>query len=494
MSAYTTVSGPITGGSGWEGNYFASRQFDGTNNDQEVKLNSTSGVVFQHMARVGSSSHSNGKFYSLGTDYDYNATGSIPLNGAIVNIGTFNSTTEGFDYTTVKVYQPFALDQNGDQELYALPNMGWSKDGMTGYVVFLGKDSANNHGFSQPLMWKSTDAGATWTKMPVYDFSTLAALTDSLINIDGTGYGAGLAPVIPVFSANEGWDIVVDGNNNPHIVTVVYASTNTTADSIYAEKRMFDVFIDQTGFWNAYNYGIIEADAVADANSAWTAGWDARIQASTNDAGNIMFYSWMDTDPLNATDNSFPNLWAASLDLSGFFAGGSAMATMPTNFTAGTSYDGSNFWMYTAQRVIEGTGTFTIPTTTSYDWDQANVGAGPLAHYYTDGITFNYPGDYVITPAPLSNKGVAATALTVSQNYPNPFNGTTVVDVNLPTASDLTFVVRNVVGQTVMTKSTTNAVAGTHRIAFDASNLEAGVYFYTVTAGAEKVTKKMIVE
>lgn len=491
MNAYTVVSGPYTSGAGWDGNYFASIQFDSTNGNQYIATNGEPNVTFQHMARVGSSAHSNGKFYTLGTDYDYNSTASIiDLYGAMVNTGTFNATTEAFDFSVTKIYEAFARDPNdGSQLLYALPNMAWSKDGQVGYVVFLGMDSAVNNQFSTPIIFRSLDAGTSWGKLPIEDFSTLTALTDSLIPSD---QGAG--PVIPVFSANQGWDLVVDANNNLHIVTVVYSGADATASQIYDETRIFDIFMTGNGFWNAFNVGIIESEAVADANSPWGTGaaWDARIQASLNDAGNVLFYSWMDTDPLLATDNSFPNLWARSLDISTPTA---PMATAATNFTANTAYDGNNFWMYTAQQVIEaGTGpvVYTIPTTTSMDWDEANMGVGAVEHYYVSGISFTHPLDY--NPIILSTKKNAESALTVSQNYPNPFNGTSRIDVNLPAASDLTFVVRNVVGQTVMSQTTANAAAGTHRISVDASKLTSGVYFYTVTAGSQKVTKKMIIE
>jgi hypothetical protein len=36
--------------------------------------------------------------------------------------------------------------------------------------------------------------------------------------------------------------------------------------------------------------------------------------------------------------------------------------------------------------------------------------------------------------------------------------------------------------------------AGSHSLTIDASVLAPGVYFYTVTAGAQTITRKMIVE
>jgi hypothetical protein len=48
-------------------------------------------------------------------------------------------------------------------------------------------------------------------------------------------------------------------------------------------------------------------------------------------------------------------------------------------------------------------------------------------------------------------------------------------------------------GQTVYTMNA-GTINGTKRVPLDASNLDAGVYFYTVTIGNERVSKKMIVE
>jgi hypothetical protein len=82
----------------------------------------------------------------------------------------------------------------------------------------------------------------------------------------------------------------------------------------------------------------------------------------------------------------------------------------------------------------------------------------------------------------------------VSQNFPNPFSGTTNVQVQLETASNLTLVVTNMTGQKVLEINKGYVPAQTHTFSIDASDLQSGVYFYTVTAGASQVTKKMIVE
>lgn len=82
----------------------------------------------------------------------------------------------------------------------------------------------------------------------------------------------------------------------------------------------------------------------------------------------------------------------------------------------------------------------------------------------------------------------------VSQNFPNPFSATTTVSVDLETASNLSLVVTNMTGQKVIELNKGNVPAQTHTFTIDASNLQSGIYFYTVTAGSSQVTRKMIVE
>lgn len=80
---------------------------------------------------------------------------------------------------------------------------------------------------------------------------------------------------------------------------------------------------------------------------------------------------------------------------------------------------------------------------------------------------------------------------TVAQNSPNPFNPSTTIRFTIPAAGHVTVEVFNVAGQTVATLVDGQQEAGEHTVVFDGSRLAAGVYFYTVTAGAFMATKKM---
>jgi hypothetical protein len=77
------------------------------------------------------------------------------------------------------------------------------------------------------------------------------------------------------------------------------------------------------------------------------------------------------------------------------------------------------------------------------------------------------------------------------QNYPNPFNPTTIVSYELPTAGHVALRVYNTLGQEVVTLVNGIQDAGFKSVAFDASHLPSGVYYYRLTAGSSSLQKKM---
>lgn len=87
----------------------------------------------------------------------------------------------------------------------------------------------------------------------------------------------------------------------------------------------------------------------------------------------------------------------------------------------------------------------------------------------------------------------AAKGIRLSQNEPNPFNRISTIRYELAKASDVNFSVYDVTGKRVMEQITERASAGEYSITLDATNFTKGVYFYTLTANGNKVTKKMII-
>jgi hypothetical protein len=79
----------------------------------------------------------------------------------------------------------------------------------------------------------------------------------------------------------------------------------------------------------------------------------------------------------------------------------------------------------------------------------------------------------------------------LSQNYPNPFNPGTTITFTLPESKFVTLKIFNALGQEIKTLVNSIKEAGTHNINFDASELNSGIYFYRIDAGAFSQVKKM---
>jgi hypothetical protein len=81
----------------------------------------------------------------------------------------------------------------------------------------------------------------------------------------------------------------------------------------------------------------------------------------------------------------------------------------------------------------------------------------------------------------------------LAQNYPNPFNPTTIIKYDLPTESQVTLKVYDILGREVRTVIDEFEEAGYHQVTLDASNLATGVYFYRLTAGVFTDAKRLLV-
>ncbi len=80
----------------------------------------------------------------------------------------------------------------------------------------------------------------------------------------------------------------------------------------------------------------------------------------------------------------------------------------------------------------------------------------------------------------------------LNQNYPNPFNPTTAISYQLSAVSDVQLTVYNMLGQKVQTLVNGQQAAGQHSVHFNASGLASGIYYYTLRAGSNTITRKMV--
>jgi len=70
----------------------------------------------------------------------------------------------------------------------------------------------------------------------------------------------------------------------------------------------------------------------------------------------------------------------------------------------------------------------------------------------------------------------------LEQNYPNPFNPSTQIIFNLSEESNVILTIFNLLGEKILEITNADYSAGTHKIDFNASGLNSGVYFYRINA------------
>jgi hypothetical protein len=107
-----------------------------------------------------------------------------------------------------------------------------------------------------------------------------------------------------------------------------------------------------------------------------------------------------------------------------------------------------------------------------------------------------YPNNYP-TDAPDEGGEELPDRFSLSQNYPNPFNPTTVIKFSLPTRSEVSLEVFNVLGQKVKSLVNGELPAGEHSVTWDGTDRSgnrepSGVYFYRLKAGNYVQSRKMV--
>ncbi|CAN5636238.1 hypothetical protein BH10BAC5_BH10BAC5_01100 [soil metagenome] len=83
------------------------------------------------------------------------------------------------------------------------------------------------------------------------------------------------------------------------------------------------------------------------------------------------------------------------------------------------------------------------------------------------------------------NNSTVASSFVLSQNYPNPFNPTTKISFALPVNGNVTLKVYNAIGKEVSNLVNSRMNSGSYTVDFNGSNLNSGVYFYSLELAGE---------
>ena len=411
------------------------------------------------------------------TQYNINTYRGEPVNGDHIEFGSTNAGSIDVLEATIFCNLKFST--------------AWSQDGSIGYIfgtgilnAFAGQSGIN------PIVWKSTDHGATWTiiteGMNMVDFP---GLEDVLVMSDDGHY-------IPLFKD----DITgtIDANGDLQFfgrcisgISLGSGKYNFPANDDEKDKLMNVTINPETGI-TGFHYitDLLSRDVTNDSEYAYATssdgkGWNHRIQTSRSLDGMNYFVIWGDTpdaDEMYNGENAHPDLfvWGHSIDPD--------YANL-NNPVLQLTDEGHYWFHYVSTRVLPIEGTiFKIPVTktlsslemlSNLDWD-------PVTIFFVNGLMYDVSVGI--------EESIKETKIEVSQNQPNPFSGISTISVTLDRKAGLSLEVYNTLGQRVYSMEKGVVSAGSYDFRLDAGNFTPGVYYYMVKAGEAKVCKKMIVK
>ncbi|HTF03698.1 MAG TPA: T9SS type A sorting domain-containing protein, partial [Bacteroidia bacterium] len=395
-------------------------------------------------------------------------------------------------WTMDTILPAFHQDGTGANDSYGMCHLAFSTNGQTGYAVFFGvqalASTPETRSF-QPIVYSTTDGGTTWSAAwAPFDYSTIGIISQNIIPTSA-------GDVKPWFSMNNGSDAVVDNNGNLHIVCTVesgysdhddslgYTSTFSNIPAGMAHHYIYDVYTTGANTWDAI---LIDSLVTTNTTTASIFSYmstpldiDARIQVSSSPSRDHLFYFWADSDPsLAGGENAFGNLYGVGVDWT------TNMRTAREQFT----FTDDAYFFYASNNALISGSTYSIPATNSIDRDGSHATENTFDHYYINTVSFD-ESDFTLAIG--INEAVASFGTVAT--YPNPANEAVNVNITLNNNEAVVVTMYNALGQAVVTESR-NMNAGANTIQLNTANLEAGVYYLTVSAGTASTTSKVVIQ
>lgn len=541
------VGPALGGGTAFTHSWFASAPANTvgnitTNDQQTYDAAINSGTPAQHSSVYSNALMSNGM--------DVWATGRQDDGTNYTGVTVFRGTTTGGAYTWTQdtvTWGPFYNSQDGSLiNSSTLPRVAFAPNGQIGYVLINGLLAADtvgkSHFYLKPNLWKTTNGGNSWSLVNA-NYDWLTNHPEILCNLSPTSNDADWDPATgnlsyPAFFDAAGCGVTVDNNGVLHYVTTISPAASSHMDSILYNYThygfgnlqnddidkpwIYDFTTDGNGTWNQHVVGKlwtrnIETADVAPDPGFWSYDgttvqtYSNRIRCSRTADGTKVFYSWTDGDTNNIVSGAYHPNTNPNFEYKGYDVA-TGLFTATKELSSNDSQEGGYWFHYTSTTAINVGADYNLPMVYVSSKDGAAQLSSGVASW--PGIDFNYVYDcnilsteFTETIAANTNiisnqtacvgvvgiKEVTGTSIAgVSQNFPNPFTTSSTVKVNLNKSENITLNVVNNIGQVVATQTVKGNV-GANELTIDSSNLNNGIYFYSVVAGNSKVTRKMIV-
>ncbi|MEZ4829935.1 MAG: T9SS type A sorting domain-containing protein [Bacteroidia bacterium] len=275
-----------------------------------------------------------GEFWTVAWSWDGINIG----NNVHLNKGVFDPVSNQVNWTLVTTLSPdYYLGFNGSPVHTSGLKIAFSPDGMTGYVAMLSDLVGNQNRVYAPCFASSTDGGQTWSNFEefnmsqFYNFGLLDSLSVFFYDINTTTTPPDTIRISSAATTGEKFDLIVDKNGNPHLVSIVGSANMSNGNGTYSNPNysifedlglfVFDFTKDSSGDWNmlylsrqATFRGTFGDQINVGGQYLTTDPW---MQASRSPDGSKVFFSWTESDTtgIGGTDNSAPDLITAAFSL-----------------------------------------------------------------------------------------------------------------------------------------------------------------------------------
>ena len=264
-----------------------------------------------------------------------------------------------------------------------------------------------------------------------------------------------------------------------------------------AKMQLFDNVYGVTPYGTItdvlFTFGWVEGNP----NSTITATiWANKVNTTNNadEPGNILGTVSIPYSGIDTSANGFIQIESA-LDTVFYNAVGhfNTPIAIPTSnkFWAGFSFNyapGDTVALYT-------TSDGDFPDANVYTFEQWSDGTFSS---FNDGTNLTWQSNVALAVFPVVSHNTGMNNLTPNnirllQNEPNPFNGNTTVKYELNSGGEVSLEITDILGKRVAVISEGMQTAGKHQIVINGESLNAGMYFYTLRAGNQSITKKMVI-
>ena len=387
-------------------------------------------------------------------------------------------------------------------------------------VSFTDKDNGTAVGFVGTIL-RTTNGGTTWTSPNSGTGGDWSGVSFTDVN-NGTVVGSG-GQILRTSDGGITWTLqligihswytgvsftdsangTVTGEDGDILRTTDGGTTWTSQPTGFADEiiTVGVCFTDvNNGTVVGYNYFFERGLVLRTTNGG--KDWTEQTSGTTDWLNGVSF-----TDSYNGTAVGYggtilrtTNGGVIPVELTAFTAS-TSKGTVTLNWTTATETNNHLFEIersigdgqFTTIGYVEGHGTTTEIQSYQYIDNVSDIQATSLS-YRLKQIDYDGSFEYsevveVTNPAP--------TDFVLHQNYPNPFNPTTRIKYSIPSnvkseTPKVSLKVYDILGNEVVTLVNEEKTAGSFNVAFDATSLPSGVYFYRLTMGSYAVTKKML--